>query len=345
MEKGVYFCSMKRLLTIVLTLLSLNALSQPASDSSWRADVKTVLLYRDGESREMQSELLTPVLTLGDRGRLTLEFDVLGTVPEQLRWSMAHCDREWRRDDLEPQEFMNGFEYGMVENYEFSFTTLTDYVHYSAVVPDRFAEFTHSGNYVLTVSTVEGDVLLTRRFCVSEQGAVGVGMSRTKPYDGVDVERRQEVDVTLKGSAGGATGVFLRPEYISVLMQQNGRLDNRRWLEFSGYDGDRLAYRNRQPNIFPGGNIFRYFDCSNLHSPMYNVVSVTEYGGEQLVMLKPCEDRSRKHYITDKSLNGGLRVNIWDRNDPRLEADYVWVYFSLPMAQPLLDGNVYVTGR
>ena len=62
--------------------------------------------------------------------------------------------------------------------------------------------------------------------------------------------------------------------------------------------------RQRKENIFDGGNTFRYFDCSNLRTPMYNVARVEEYGGEQFVLLRPEEDRSRKHYITERVLTG-----------------------------------------
>ena len=335
---------------MAVTLALGAACAQRAVDSSWRSDVKTVQLYRGGESREMQAEMLTPVLTLGERGRMTLEFDILDAEPQHVSWSVSHCDRHWQRDDLEPQEFMTGFESGTVDDYDFSFTTLTDYVHYRAVVPDRYAEFTHSGNYVLTVTDDgSGEVLLTRRFCVSE-AAAKVSVETGRPHDGVEIGRRQEVDVTVKDNGGtaavGATAspVVLRPEYIDVMVQQNGRMDNGRWLEFSGYDGDGIAYRHRRCNIFHGGNTFRYFDCSNLRSPMYNVMRIEDLGGEQFVILRPDEDRSKKHFLSEKTLNGGMQVNIWDRNNPRIEADYVWVNFCLPMDQPMLDGNVYVVG-
>ncbi len=336
---------MKRIAAIIIVLLAVGtAAAQRAVDSAWRGDVKTVQLYRGGESREVQAELLTPVLTLGERARMTLEFDILGAEPLHTSWSIAHCDRHWQRDDLEPQEFMTGFESGTVDDYDFSFTTLTDYVHYRTAVPDQYAEFTHSGNYVLTVKDDATDeVLLTRRFCVSEATAK-VGVELGKPYDGVDIERRQEVDITVSSSELGVRSFILRPEYISVMVQQNGRQDNQRWLEFSGYDGDRMAYRSRQANVFYGGNTFRYFDCSNLRSPMYNVMKIEDLGGEQFVILRPDEDRSRKHFLSEKTLNGGMQVNIWDRNNPRVEADYVWVNFCLPMEQPMLDGNVYVVG-
>ena len=329
---------MKKILLLLLSLLPLQALmAQPAvvADAALRSDVKSVELYCPG------AELEFPVLTLGGSARLTLEFDVLGTQAEQLRWRLVHCDRYWRPDALEPSEFMNGFETGAVEGYDFSFTTLRDYVHYRTTLPDGFAEFVHSGNYAVLVSPDDApdSLLLMRRFCVVEGGAKA-DVQLTRPYDGIDIERRQEVDVLVLPQ-NPAVG---DPQYLTVTVQQNGRTDNRRTLEFSGYDGAALAFRHRQANIFAAGNTFRYFDCSNLRAAIYNVLRVEDYGGEQFVMLHPEEDRSRKHYLSETTLNGGMKVNIWDRENPDLEADYVWVNFSLPMAQPMLDGTVHIVG-
>ena len=310
-------------------------------DSVWREDVKTVQLYRKG------AELDFPVLVMGQGGVLVLEFDILRADAEELHWRVAHCDRHWMRDGLAPEEFMTGFAEGTVEEHDFSFTTLKDYVHYRTEVPGGpFSEFTHSGNYILEVFSPDDDtppserLLLTRRFCVSEQ-SVAVRAEVGRPYDGVETDRRQEVDVTV---GGRGTDMTANEQWLHVVVQQNGRHDNRRELVTSGRDRGGLAYRQRPQNVFDGGNTFRYFDCSNLRTPMYNVARVEEYGGEQFVLLRPEEDRSRKHYTTETTLAGGMKVNIWDRDNPRLEADYVWVNFSLPMAQPMLDGSVYVVG-
>lgn len=308
--------------------------------------MKTVTLTRDGV------ELEAPVLTvnaLGEsEGGLLLQFDVLADEGENLRYTIAHCDRHWRRDDLEPYEFMTGFEQGAIENIEFSFTTLRPYVHYHQRIPARGSAFIHSGNYVLTVTTDDGgDTLLTRRFWVSE-GSVKVEAEVARAYDGASILSRQEVDVIIKEEETGMKNfnhVVVRQEYEQVMVQQNGRQDNARWLEFSGYEGRGLAYRYRQPNIFEGGNTFRFFDCSNLHTPMYNVVRVEEYGGEVFAMIRPEEDRSKKHFLSEKTLNGGMKVNVWDRQNKSLQADYVWVNISLPMAQPWLDKSVYVVGQ
>ena len=350
-------CIMKKnALLIVVLFCYATAFGQQWTDSAWRADVKTVTLTRSGV------ELEAPVLEMqyenlgsnSTRERMLLQFDILADEAENLRYSLFHCDANWLRDDLEPYEFMRGLEDGEIENIEFSFSTLQSFVHYHQMIPAKGSSFIHSGNYIVVVTDGEGDTVLTRRFWVNE-GNVRMEAEITKPYDGGDIMRKQEVDVVLtlpspsQGGAGNGSVAWnpptLRPEYERVLVQQNGRWDNARWLEFSGYEGRGLAYRYRQQNIFFGGNNYRYFDCSNLRSPMYNIVRIEEYGGEIFAMVRPEEDRSRKHYLNETTLNGGMKVNVWDRQNKALQADYVWVNISLPMAQPWLDKSVYVIGQ
>lgn len=328
-----YLCSVKKTLILLICLTACVLQAQVVRDSAWRDDVKTVQLYRSG------AELDFPVLGQNS-GRLVLEFDVLRAESEDLRWRLLHCDRTWVPDGLEDYEFMTGFAEGPMEAHDYSFTTRRDYVHYRTVIPGDYATFVLSGNYVVEVSDGEGEVLLRRRFCVSEQSAK-VHAEVVRPYDGVALERRQEVDVKVESGEWRATG---NPDYLHVVVQQNGRDDNRRELQFSGYDGAALCFRQRPCNIFDGGNTFRFFDCSNLHTPMYNLARVEEYGGELFALLKPEEDRSRKHYLSETTLAGGMKVNIQERQNPRLEAEYVWVNFSLPMAQPMLEGSVYIVG-
>lgn len=311
------------------------------SDSAWGEHVKTMTLTREGV------ELERPVLTMKRGERMLLQFDLLADEAQNLRYSIGHCDADWRRDDLEPYEFMTGFEFGEIENYEFSFTTLRPYVHYYQLLPSRGAEFLHSGNYLLTVTDEEGDTLLTRRFWVTEE-CVKTTTEVTKAYDGMDLLKRQEVDVKIENSKLRIDNFYapqLRPEWERVRVMQNGREDNARWLEFSGYDGEALCYRYLPCNVFWGGNTFRFFDCSNLYTPMYNVQRVEEYGGEQFVILRPEEDRSKKHFLSETTLNGSMKVNIQARQKPAIEADYVWVNISLPMAQPWLDKSIYVVGQ
>ena len=331
------------LILIVLSIALPNAArAQVVTDSYWTERVKTVILCRNGV------ELEPPVLVLGSEDRLLLRFDVMGAEPDNYRYRIQHCDSHWQVDDMEPNEYISGFEEGPIENYSSSFTTLTDYVHYYQYIPSQYGQLLVSGNYVLTVVLQDAtdSVLLTRRFCVTE-GSVKVDAAVTVPYDNEAIFQRREVDVAVDNNRD-YTGMLLPPQlnpaYFRVAVQQNGRLDNMRELEFSGYERGALCYRNRKANVFWGGNSFRYFDISNIRTAMYNVYHIEEYGREWFALLKPLEDRSRGHYVAEQTLNGGMKVNVWDRNNKQTEADYVQVNFTLPMEYPYMNGNVYVVG-
>ena len=317
--------------------------AQVVTDSNWREDVKTVTLYKNGVEGER------PVLVLGSEDRLLLRFDVLGAEVEGYRYKIQHCDSRWQVDELEPYEYMNGFEEGPINNYNSSFTTLTDYVNYYEYIPSQYSQFLISGNYVVTVTRQDepDSVLLTRRFCVVE-GSLKADVSVGVPYDNVSIFERREVDVALKENRdyrGSMLPPTLNPAYFHVVVQQNGRTDNMRELPFGGYESGVLCYRYKNENVFEGGNTFRYFDISNIRTAMYNVVQIEEYGGEWYAMLRPLEDRSGKSFITEQTLNGGMKVNVWDRTNKQTEADYVYVNFMLPMRSPFMNGSVHVVGE
>ena len=317
--------------------------AQVVTDSNWREDVKTVTLYKNGVEGER------PVLVLGSEDRLLLRFDVLGAEVEGYRYKIQHCDSRWQVDELEPYEYMNGFEEGPINNYNSSFTTLTDYVNYYEYIPSQYSQFLISGNYVVTVTRQDepDSVLLTRRFCVVE-GSLKADVSVGVPYDNVSIFERREVDVALKENRdyrGNMLPPTLNPAYFRVVVQQNGRTDNMRELPFGGYESGVLCYRYKNENVFEGGNTFRYFDISNIRTAMYNVVQIEEYGGEWYAMVRPLEDRSGKSFITEQTLNGGMKVNVWDRTNKQTEADYVYVNFMLPMRSPFMNGSVHVVGE
>lgn len=317
--------------------------AQVVTDSNWREDVKTVTLYKNGVEGER------PVLVLGSEDRLLLRFDVLGAEVEGYRYKIQHCDSRWQVDEMEPYEYMNGFEEGPINNYNSSFTTLTDYVNYYEYIPSQYSQFLISGNYVVTVTRQDepDSVLLTRRFCVVE-GSLKADVSVGVPYDNVSIFERREVDVALKENRdyrGSMLPPTLNPAYFRVVVQQNGRTDNMRELPFGGYESGVLCYRYKNENVFEGGNTFRYFDISNIRTAMYNVVQIEEYGGEWYAMLRPLEDRSGKSFITEQTLNGGMKVNVWDRTNKQTEADYVYVNFMLPMRSPFMNGSVHVVGE
>ncbi len=340
MQRGILHSLMLLALLAAGTATPLRA--QIVTDSNWVEEVKTVTLYKNGV------ELEAPVLTLGGDDRLLLRFDILGAETDNYRYRIQHCDKRWQVDAMEPYEYINGFEEGPIENYNSSFTTLQSYVNYYQYLPGQYDQLLISGNYVVTVFPQDypDSILFTKRFCVTE-GCVTVDAAVEAPYDKASIRERRDVNVTVDENndyTGNMLPPMLNPEYFSVVVQQNGRLDNLRQLQFGGYDRGALCFRNHKENTFYGGNTFRYFDISNIRTAMYNVWHINEYGGEWYALLKPLEDRSDKVFVSETTLNGGMKVNVWDRTNKQTEADYVYVNFSLPKEYPFLNGNIYVVG-
>jgi hypothetical protein len=60
--------------------------------------------------------------------------------------------------------------------------------------------------------------------------------------------------------------------------------------------------------------------------------------------LLPSEDREFKPYFFNEDFNGKYVVAIEESNEPDREADYIWVWFTLPAYNELRDASVYVTG-
>ena len=345
-----FFVYMNKYIILFLILLVLLPLSEGLSlyaqivtDSIWSAQVKTVVLCRGGVEGE------SPVLSLGSEDRLLLRFDVLDAEVGSYRYRIEHCDSRWQRDELDPYEYINGFEEEAIEGYNSSFTTLTDYVNYFQYIPGKHSQLLVSGNYVVTVFDQEEPdrILFTRRFYVTE-GSRKADVAEVSPYDGGSVRERREVDVTVSENRdyrGDVPWPTLNPAWCHVLVQQNGRTDNMRWLPFGGFEGSSLCYRHKPENVFACGNTFRWFDISNIRTATYNVAQIADYGGEWYATLKPLEDRSKANFIAEEVLCGGMKVNVWDRTNKQTEADYVWVYFMLPMRYPFMNGSVHVAGE
>jgi hypothetical protein len=337
---------MKRftLLFIFLTLWAIYLPAQTirqgmlAKDSAWNVDVKSVFLELNSTSLER------PYLKLGSSDKLMLRFDVLGSQPQSFRYRIHHCDADWHVDDAQAFDFIHGFDENSVDNYQNSFTTMQNYVNYYQSLPSEYTEFTHSGNYLLEVFMQDepDSVILTKRFCVYED-LMDVQVSVDKPMSGVgDAQRDQEANVGITFHQG----VFIPSPTttLTVKVQQNQRIDAVHTLKFSGYDGPQMLYRWQEANVFHGGNCFRYFDCSNLRTATYNIAEIERYGGENFAILTPLEDRSHSVYIYEQTLNGGMKINVWDRDNKETESDYVEVSFTLPMKKPFLSGNIYIIG-
>lgn len=323
-------------LAIVLTI-GMVGFCRTVKDTVCNPAVKTIVLTR------AEVELSQPILRLGDQDRLLLQFDVLGDESRYYSYRIQHCSHDWQVDDLAVSEYLNGFETSSIGNSQSSFTTRQPYVHYWETIPNDMTEFTASGNYLLTVYDDENpdSVLFARRFYVYEvQANLQAEVGQVLGSDGKDCNQNVSVYVTPpKGQ------YFNNPTlYYHMYVRQNGRADLCRELPLHSVKGAELHYKWKDENVFAGGNVFRFFDVSNLNIPMYTTARLEIFAGEYIAYLKPEEDRSRKNYVYREGLNGQFKISADNRTNPAVEADYVWVNLAIPMEVPRMDGLFYAVG-
>lgn len=290
-----------------------------------------------------ENELNDAVLRLGDDdSRLTVEFDELSDEVRYMRYSVIHCNAAWQPSQLVESEYLDGFNEGRVEQWEFSRATTVHYIHYTITLPNDMMRLTVSGNYLLKVWD-EADPdrpLLQARFMVTEQTATlnGSVSSHTDiDYNGF----HQQLSLQLDAGKLRVNDAF---NDFTVIIRQNGREDNARTLRHPlRLQGDRLVYEHMPELIFDGGNEYRRFENLSSHQTGMNVDAVSFRSPYYHADVAVDEPRAGSPYLYDRTQHGRYVVREYNSVNSDTEADYAVTHIALSM--PALQGaDVYLDG-
>ena len=309
------------------------------SNHIYNEKIKTVQLYKEGWN------LSYPLISLNSEEKLNLHFDLLDDHAETYYYTFIHCDKDWNRSDISINDYLDGYPDNPIEDYEPSFNTTVSYYHYKLAFPNDRVNLLLSGNYVIVVypfNKPEGPVI-TQRFVVKEN-AVKIEVSAHRPQMTQENNTYQQVDFTVNYSGLNIDDPY-RNIYASIL--QNGRWENAKTnLKPDFYGNNELKYNSlSDKNIFPGGNEFRYFDIKSLRYQTENVKNVEFNSPYYNVFLSPSESREFKPYFYWRDFNGKYYIAIQEGQKYDIEADYVYVYFTLSSRQQIAGGSVYVSGN
>ena len=335
---------MKRSLAIlVLLIVVCNAFGQvldlPCDDLDYKESVRTVLLYADGNQNK------DPLIPLEQaQNRLTLSFDLLGTESEVLNYTFIHCTNDWLPSELQRYYYATGYDYGRIDNYEFSRNTLIDYVHYQLKFPEAEMMPTVSGNYLLIVYGDDlSDLYFTRRFMVIDAKA-SISASVPRYCDDIslsDTHQQLNVNVSMSSIMGGNI-----QEYSNLTIRQNGRWDNASvGLKPSFVYPDYLSYEHDPMTVFEASNQYRRINFSNFYFQSENIAHIEQTDEYYVVDYAVCESRARKPYVTYEDIHGEKYIYIANEGrETDTEADYAWVNLFLSWPYPLKDEDMYVMG-
>ncbi|NNF35996.1 MAG: DUF5103 domain-containing protein [Saprospiraceae bacterium] len=290
-----------------------------------------------------------PVIQL-NKGTLYFSFDDLAVDAKEYTYRVIHCDRNWQPSNLDRQQYIEGFDFEEIRNYEFSQNTYVDYVHYDLQLPNRFYSWTISGNYLLVIyegDEREGVPVITRRFMVSEQ-VVNVGLEMKSPMRTDKRKTHHELDIQVN-YVKFPINEPKREVHLHVL--QNGNWHQGIYNLVPNYMSRNIMHFNYNDRItFPAIKEFREFDIRNLNFASQWVQAIDLHNEGSDVLLRLSEPRTYDNYHTRFDVNGSFVISDEDddifslNREAKIVADYCNVIFTLKM-QPLDPGlEVYPIG-
>ncbi|MBE0648535.1 MAG: DUF5103 domain-containing protein [Bacteroidales bacterium] len=333
---------MNRKLIIIFSLLlfswNLFAWDFPNENRVYDPNINTVLLYKDG------FEMAMPVIALNSGEKLKLSFDDLDVSLKNYHFTIRHCTADWETtNDLLTTDYIDGMQDDQIDEFDYSYNTTVEYIHYTAFIPSRYLKPRISGNYLLIVY-IEGPEapLITRRFMVVEPTSVSVDARVVRSNEPLESYSKQQIDFTV--SMPGF--IWSNPSReIKITILQNERWDNAiRNPKPRFVRGSELDFTFDPLLIFNGGNEFRALDMKSLRYQTENI-RLIEWDYEYHVYMLEDYSRARKNYTLYRDINGRKLIQNEDyATNSAIEADYAWVHFSIPSSSMIPGGKFYLMG-
>jgi len=241
-------------------------------------------------------------------------------------------------------DYLEGFPENPIEDVKASFNTTENYFHYTLAFPNDRINIKLSGNYILNIyqpETPEKPVI-TQRFIIKENAAK-VNMMVHRPQMSADKDAGQQIDFTVDMTGAGIIDPY-RNIFCSLL--QNGRWDNaKNNLKPDIYGSNEIKYTSlSEKNVFSGGNEFRYFDIKSIKYQSENVRRIDFMAPYYHVYLTPSENREFKPYFYRQDFNGKYYIASQEGREPETDADYLYIYFTLPSKYMIEGGDMFVSG-
>jgi hypothetical protein len=325
--------------------------------------VLSMKLEKAGESFSL------PIIFLGSDEKLVLHFDDDVEDTRYYKYTFIHCTYDWKPTPyLQPYEYLSGFTYGEIINFQHSFTTVQKYITHTLIFPNDDINFLLSGNYILYIYNDDNNVckpILTYRFTVAES-QIEINAEVLQASNIATRYTHQELSLSINTSN---FPVHNPRENLKLWVSQNGRHDNALILSNPTSVMPNMLTYNRPGEIeFEGGCEFRIFNIRTLRTPMEHVTRHVYMDNQNHSYLETDKQRSFLAYDKYQDINGcyflaaddalsaqTLGNDVLNRQKkhtytpidnitPHPEADYTNVHFTY-YCDNFPDRDIYIFGE
>lgn len=325
---------MKKILPFLLiSLISFSSLGQEkvTDEVAPPYNIKTISFFQN-------NVVSYPFFKLGDA--FEIQFDDLYGNEADYYYTITQYDFDWTPTGLAKVEYLEGMDNQRIITYENSFNTLQLYSHYKQTFPNRFNRITKSGNYIITILNDDREVVFSKKFIIYENIAnVSTLVRKSRDIETINQIHNLDFSINL-----GDNTLQNPKQNIKVSLFQNARWDTAKHGIAPQYTiGNELIYRYNKETQFWAGNEFLNFDNSTIRAGNNTVMQFTA-GDIYNTILFTNQERKDKLYTFFPDLNGSFFVNNRDVENPTLQADYTWVYFSLDASSYDTNDAIYING-
>ncbi|NVO11027.1 MAG: DUF5103 domain-containing protein [Bacteroidales bacterium] len=330
-------------ISICLISLLFNTTVYPVSkigsiDIHQKNNIESIKIHKTGD------ELSDPIIELGGDESITLTFDDLSDNTSNYSYSITHCACDWKESGLVRSEYMDGFDSKSIYDYQNSVATTVPYTHFKVQIPNDEIKIKLSGNYIIRVFDTYSPekIMVEQRFMVVEP-LVAINAMIKQPIDQNLRLTSQQIELKIGTAQLNLTNPYT--DLIPVIVQNN-QPDNCLFaIKPTFIRTDEIDYSSSEKLIFDGVNEYRSFDINSIRFLSSGIQSIEQFGGNFNVQLKSSENNRNQKYSTQQDINGKYLVKLERSELSDVEADYAWVYFTLPYYDQLPNKEVYVYGE
>lgn len=284
-----------------------------------------------------------PIINLNSSDQLLISFDHLADEYQRFVYKIEHLTADFEASaDLFESDFVeNTAETEPIDSYAESMNTVTRYVHYELVFPNRKMRPLLSGNYRLIISLDEDDGLKPAAyvyFAVLDNRAA-TGLSVTTNTDIDWNKEHQQVELRVNTSN---LEVRDAEREVRVVVMQNRRWDNAAIAPSPTYVTlNDMQWRHSPALIFEAGNEYRSFEMISTQYAGMGMERIRWHDPFYHATIFP--DERRPNYLYNQDINGRYVVRTDDNTDAASESEYIWTHFTLN-CEKIEGAHIFLNG-
>lgn len=333
---------MKKYILFILLFFVLGVHAQ-IPDHVYKSNIRTIKLFKYGDMYGY------PVLILNSNDQLELHFDDMDGDVKYYYYSFQLCNADWTPANVQPFDYIRGFQSNRIGNYRTSSIVQTRYTHYQAVFPERNSSPTKGGNYLLKVFLNDdtSKLVFTKRFLAVNKKATVSGQV-LQPFNGNFFQTHQRVQASVSTAAGQINP--FSPQDLKVVVLQNNIWSSASLIDRpTVFRGNYYEYSDEENTTFAAGKEWRWIDLRSFRLRSDRVLKIVDSDSSERtdIYVNPDGERRQQLYVYYRDLNGIYTIENRDNANPFWQSEYAWVHFTFAPAgnRPYEGKSVYLFGE